>query len=180
MHLSPYSADQGAPQFALVLARDRRRWPRCLLWHGWLPLVCVTPWLPSLGQLADRALESSLGAYPADHDGLWVAPDLWDADDLALEMVEDPNIRTDGSREDHPVGGFEFAGAGVYLPALPVGLHAAEASFVSASSLGVFRAVFIRSVWSGKMLLMPLWSLAFWMVLLVWIQPFISFGLGYA
>ena len=38
--------------------------------------------------------------------------------DITLEMPEHPNIWTDGSREDFSsVGGFEVAGAGVYLPA---------------------------------------------------------------
>ena len=45
-------------------------------------------------------------------------PEYWDADDIALEMPEHPNIWTDGSREDFSsIGGFEVAGAGVYLPA---------------------------------------------------------------
>ena len=44
--------------------------------------------------------------------------DYWDADDIALEMPEYPNIWTDGSREDFSsIGGFEVAGAGVDLPA---------------------------------------------------------------
>ena len=34
---------------------------------------------------------------------------------------------------------------------LPAGLHAVEASYVSASSLSAFRAAIVRSVWSGKM-----------------------------
>ena len=41
-----------------------------------------------------------------------------DADDVALEMTQHPNIWTDGSREDFSsLGGFEVAGAGVHLPA---------------------------------------------------------------
>ena len=48
----------------------------------------------------------------------WTPPEYWDADDIALEMSEFPNVWTDGSREDFSsVGGFEVAGAGVYLPA---------------------------------------------------------------
>ena len=39
---------------------------------------------------------------------------------------------------------------GKYIPA---GLHAAEASYVSASSLSSFRAAIVRAVWSSKMLL---------------------------
>ena len=42
---------------------------------------------------------------------------FWDADDLASETTDTPNIRTDGSMADYPVGVFEVAGAGVYLPA---------------------------------------------------------------
>ena len=37
---------------------------------------------------------------------------------------------------------------GKYLPA---GLHAAEASYVSSSSISVFRAAIVRAVWSSKM-----------------------------
>ena len=39
---------------------------------------------------------------------------------------------------------------GKYLPA---GLHAAEASYVSSSSISAFRAAIVRAVWSSKMLL---------------------------
>ena len=48
----------------------------------------------------------------------WTHPDYWDADDIALEVSDHPKIWADGSREDFSsVGGFEVAGAGVYLPA---------------------------------------------------------------
>ena len=33
----------------------------------------------------------------------------------------------------------------------PAGLHAAEASYVSSSSIGAFRAAIVRSVWSTGM-----------------------------
>ena len=39
---------------------------------------------------------------------------------------------------------------GKYLPA---GLHAAEASYVSSSSISASRAAIVRAVWSSKMLL---------------------------
>ena len=49
---------------------------------------------------------------------LGTPPEYWDASDIALEMPDDPNIWTDGSREDFSfLGGFEVAGSGVYLPA---------------------------------------------------------------
>ena len=60
-------------------------------------------------------MKGAWGAYPVDFSG-WTPPDFWDADDIALEMSEHPDVWTDGSREDFSsVGGFEVAGAGVYL-----------------------------------------------------------------
>ena len=51
---------------------------------------------------------------PVDCAGSWTPPEYWDADDIALEMAEYPNIWTDGSREDFSsIGGSEVAGAGV-------------------------------------------------------------------
>ena len=46
----------------------------------------------------------------------WTPPDYWDADDIALETSDTPNIWTGGSREDFSsTGGFEVAGAGVHV-----------------------------------------------------------------
>ena len=77
------------------------------------------PWAISFGDLASFHLERCLGAYPVDFGGgAWTPPDYWDAADIALEMPEHPNVWTDGSRQDFSsIGGFEVAGAGVYLPA---------------------------------------------------------------
>ena len=90
--------------------------------HGWLPGLRGAgddnPWAASFGNLAFGALERCLGAYPVDFSGSWTPPDHWDADDIALEMSDHPNVWTDGSREDlSSLGLFEVAGAGVYLPA---------------------------------------------------------------
>ena len=104
------------------MSLDRSKWPRCLLWHGWLPglngMLGNKPWASSFGELASFHLEGCLGAYPVDFSAAWTPPDYWDADDIALEIPDHPNIWTDGSREDFSsTGGFEVAGAGVYLPA---------------------------------------------------------------
>ena len=105
------------PEFAYLMSLDRSNWPRCLLWHGWLPglngINEKDPWATSFGDLASLHLEQCLGAYPVAN--CWAPPEYWDADDIALEMSEYPNIWTDGSREDFSsVGGFEVAGAGVW------------------------------------------------------------------
>ena len=100
---------------------DRGEWPRCLLWHGWLPGLGIAgerdPWAASLGQLAVRSSEQHLGAYPADCAEFWNASKFWDADDLALGTEEHHRVWTDGSREQCLTGGFEVAGAAVYRPA---------------------------------------------------------------
>ena len=110
------------PEFAVLMSLDRSNWPRCLLWHGWLPglkgVGLRVPWALSFGDLASFHLERCLGAYPVDFAGAWTPPEYWDASDIALEVPDDPNVWTDGSREDFSsLGGFEVAGAGVYLPA---------------------------------------------------------------
>ena len=76
--------------------------------HGLPPLVI---WLLFI-------LNGAWVLNPVDVATCWTPPEYWDADDIASEMPECPNIWTDGSREDFSsVGGFEFASAGVYLPA---------------------------------------------------------------
>ena len=110
------------PEFAYLLSLNRSNWPRCLLWDGWLPglsgLSDRDPWATSFGDLASFHLERCLGAYPAHIGDCWTPPEYWDADDIALEMSEHPNVWTDGSSEDFSsIGGFEVAGAGVHLPA---------------------------------------------------------------
>ena len=103
------------------MSLDRSNWPHFFCGMvGCLVFVFMergTPWAASFGQLASWELERCLGALLADDSNFWTAPDFWDADDLALEMTDAPNIWSDGSWEDYPVGGFEVVGAGVYLPA---------------------------------------------------------------
>ena len=46
---------------------DKSCWPRCLLWHGWLPMLSgvnrASPWAQDLSQSAGNLLESALGSY---------------------------------------------------------------------------------------------------------------------
>ena len=126
MSVLPLQHVRELPEFAFLLSLDRSKWPRCFLWHGWLPglngMVHDKPWALSFGDLASFHLERCLGVYPVGFDGCWTPPEYWDADDIAVEMSEHPNTWTDGSREDFSsVGGFEVAGAGVFLPAFELG-----------------------------------------------------------
>ena len=118
MYFSPLQHVRELPEFATLVSLDRSNWPRCLLWHGGLPGLSGTgdsdPWASSFGDRAFGELERCLGAYPVDFSASWTPPEYWDADDIALEMSDHPNIWTNGSREDFSSsGGFEVAGAGV-------------------------------------------------------------------
>ena len=109
------------PEFAYLMSSDRSNWPRCLLWHGWLPglngISNKDPWATSFGDLASFHLErchcallTLLGPGVLLNIGMLLM--------LLLEMPVHPNVWTDGSREDFSsIGGFEVAVAGVYLPA---------------------------------------------------------------
>ena len=77
------------PDSLYLMSVDRSNWPRCLLWHGWLPgLSGISDkdlWATSFGDFVSCHLERCLGAYPVDFDGCWTPPEYWDADDISLE-----------------------------------------------------------------------------------------------
>ena len=60
--------------------RDRTRWPRCFLWHGWLPGLTSgtfsSPWAIASSDLASHNLEKALGPYPLSTHSAWHP--LWD------------------------------------------------------------------------------------------------------
>ena len=104
-----HSSCPGAPRVSLPLvARDRSKWPRCLLWYGWLPGLSAfcerAPWAESLGQLAVRSLEMLITL----NFGFLLTFGM------PMEIGDHPCM-TQGSLE--PTSGISVAGAGVYLPA---------------------------------------------------------------
>ena len=54
-------------KFHELMEMDKSYWPRCLLWHGWLPLLSGvnlgSPWALDVAQGASNLLESALGSY---------------------------------------------------------------------------------------------------------------------
>ena len=108
------------PEFLPLMHKDRTNWPRCLLWHGWLPGLTSrttgSPWAISSSDLASSCLENALRPYPLSASSAWHP--FWDQDDVQ-DMVDDvpvaPNIWTDGSREPIPHLDVEIAGAGAFV-----------------------------------------------------------------
>ena len=120
MHFSPFAELRNSPEFLPLMSRDRTNWPRCLLWHGWLPgltsRTAGTPWAIASSDLASSCLENALGPYSLSTTSAWHP--FWDQDDVQ-DMVDDvpvaPNIWTDGSREPIPHLDVEVAGAGAFV-----------------------------------------------------------------
>ena len=106
------------PEFVTLMAQDRRRWPDVFFgMAGCLVLVLL-----GRGILGRHILVIlRLGRW----NNAWVlilrmtllfGPLLIFG--MLIQGIDDrPSVWTDGSREDYPVGGFEVAGAEVYLPA---------------------------------------------------------------
>ena len=69
VYFSPLQRVKDLAEFATLMSLSRSNWPRCLLWHGWLPglsgLSDNDPWASSFGDLAFGNLERCLGAYPS-------------------------------------------------------------------------------------------------------------------
>ena len=72
------------PEFAPLFRLNRSVWPRCLLWHGWLPSLSArrgqTPWAVAEIDNVDATLESALGAYPVVPGDTWLPG--WDPADI--------------------------------------------------------------------------------------------------
>ena len=106
------------PEFHDLVRMDKSQWRRCLLWHGWLPLLsgtgCESPWAAGADDAAVGMLESALGAYSSDILQGWDVPESADWDPAADMMPPDPDVWTDGSLVRDEVSGSAFAGAGVY------------------------------------------------------------------
>ena len=116
----PFVELRSQPEFLSLMKEDRSHWPRCLLWHGWLPGLSSrtlgSPWAVASSDLASSCLENALGSYPVSAFSAWQP--FWDHDDVD-DMIDDvpdfPNIWTDGSREPIPHLDFEIAGAGAFV-----------------------------------------------------------------
>ena len=75
-------------EFSFLMSLDRSNWPRCLLWHGWLPGLNViskkNSWATSFGDSASFYLERCLDAYPVDFSDSWTPPEYRDGSVLSL------------------------------------------------------------------------------------------------
>ena len=67
---------------------DKGHWPRCLLWHGWLPMLSgvngASPWAASASESASYLVETALGSYSSGLIAEWGLPGEFDAVECCL------------------------------------------------------------------------------------------------
>ena len=90
-----------SPEFHDLMREDKAHWPRCLLWHGWLPMLSgvnsASPWAADASESAGYLVEVALGRYSSDLLAVWRPTDEYDEVEAASLMPDHPNVWTDGS-----------------------------------------------------------------------------------
>ena len=93
------------PEFHDLMEMDKSFWPRCLLWHGWLPLLSGA----NLGSPWARDLSQGAGNLLLD----WRLPVGFDAESAALQVAVEPDVWTDGSRVEDRLSTVSSSGDGI-------------------------------------------------------------------
>ena len=98
---------------------DKGHWPRCLLWHGWLPVRSgvngASPWAAGASESAGHLVEVALGHSSPMVISEWSPLDGFDAVEAASRMPNAPNVWTDGNLVLDHVTGVSFSGAGFFF-----------------------------------------------------------------
>ena len=103
------------PEFHDLIQRDKRTWPRCLLWHGWLlALDLLGDWAGRPPTLAVNVLESLLGGYTGEDLNGWAATGVWLAGVRSGVPCANPDVWTDGSLVRDKGSDVCCGGAGVF------------------------------------------------------------------
>ena len=107
-----------SPEFHDLLREDKAHWPRCLLWHGWLPMLSgvngASLWAADASESAGYLVEAALGRYSSDLLAGWGLSDEYDEVEAASLMPDHPNVWTDGRLVLDRVTGVSSSGAGFF------------------------------------------------------------------
>ena len=106
------------PEFQDLMRMDKAHWPRCLLWHGWLPMLSgcngVSPWAGNAPESASYLVETALGGYSSRMVSDWSPPVGYDPVAVSPLVPDHPNVWTDGSLVLNKVAGISSSGAGFF------------------------------------------------------------------
>ena len=74
------------PEFHDLTREDKAHWPRCLLWHGWLPMLSgvhgALPWAVDASESALYLVEVAVGRFSSGLVAEWSLPDGFDGDEV--------------------------------------------------------------------------------------------------
>ena len=105
-------------EFHDLKREDKVHWPRCLLWHGWLPLLSgvnrASPWAVDASESACYMVVVGLWRYSSTLLAEWGPSDGYDVVEVASSMPDHPNVWTDGSLVLDRVTGISASGAGFF------------------------------------------------------------------
>ena len=114
----PLVAIRENPEFHDLMRLDKTRWPRCLLWHGWLPMLSgvngASPWAVDAFESAAYSVEVALGRYSSGMIGDWDLPEGFHHDVAASSLSDHPDVWTDGSSVLDRLTGVSASGAGFF------------------------------------------------------------------
>ena len=96
---------------------DKSQWPRCLLWHGWLPPLSgahgASPWAETEEEVGRNQLETSMGSHSVQTLLDWDHAHDFDAESV-VRNVPHPNVWSGWSLVSDAVSGASSAGSGMY------------------------------------------------------------------
>ena len=100
------------------MREDKTHWPRCLLSHGWLPVLSgvngASPWAVDASESAAYLVEVALGRYSSGLITEWGPSDDFDHDDAAASLTDHPDVWTDGSLVLDRLTGVSSSGYGFF------------------------------------------------------------------
>ena len=106
------------PECSDLMREGKADWPRCLLWHGWLPMLSgvdgASPWAADASESALYLVEGALGRYSSGLVAEWSLPDGFVVDEVAARMPDAPEVWSDGSLVLDSATGVSAAGAGLF------------------------------------------------------------------
>ena len=143
-----------------IVNLDKAGWPRCVLWHGWLPDLSGSdlggPWALEAADVAAKRSEVALGEEqnPGDHfliEGdqreLAAAPDVWSDGSLVLDKLSGVGVAGCGVYA-HASGAAWFGRRWVHLDLLPPLLDGAgEACRLYCSIPGPLQTMQRAEIW---------------------------------
>ena len=106
------------PEKTDLIRMDNANWPRCLLWHGWLPMLSgvngASPWAVGASESAAYLPEVALGRYSSGLISEWIPSGDFDHDMAASSLSDHPDVWTDGSLVLDHLTGVSSSGSGFF------------------------------------------------------------------